>query len=677
MTRCLIAIAIITTVCLFPGAAANDPDHATLQETFEQSLPALDSGNLDGFLDAVRNPALSFLSCGPTAGKQGREACAPDQRHFFNTASEAKFETQNEPESGTLSGATRATNGQPMEGVAVSARAAGATKTTTVFSDEEGDYFFPPLQRGQYRVWAQAVGFETAWDDVALNGRQGQVTFALNTIADPAPQLSGSEWLAALPEATKHQRRMKEIFRVNCTLCHSPNLPLQSRFDEQGWLAVIDSMLRLNRNTLGVRNAYSTTAFHREELAKYLASVRGPDSPPLAFKFHPRPMGDAARVVITEWDIPTANEPDGLAWFNGSDWSEGVATGGDRGNPIHTVEIDNDGNAWLTAHGRAATWGTLVRLNPQTDQVTGFKLLQPDGSIQGTHSLATDKEGIIWFAATGSLGRLDPRTEEFQIFVPPSNMGAGRGVMTILDVDAHGKVWASTGYGAIRFDPDTTKWRYFQNVTVGDGFNYAPAGDAEGNGWWTQHNMDRVGKGEPGSGKSFEVVMRPPWLAEQEDLTTPADREFYESMGALSWGGINFVPGAQAPRRMGADKNGDSVWVANFFGNNLARIDIDTLETKYYAAPVKGHPYDVAIDKHHNAWTNLMADDRVAKLNPETGRWTLYLLPSHGCQPRDIAVDDVRGEVWVPCRQATRIARLQFRTAQQVEALKERAGTTQ
>src|SRR5688572_23723555 len=47
----------------------------------------------------------------------------------------------------------------PMEGVAVSARADGHTWTTTVFTDARGEYVFPAVEAGRYRVRAQAVGF--------------------------------------------------------------------------------------------------------------------------------------------------------------------------------------------------------------------------------------------------------------------------------------------------------------------------------------------------------------------------------------------------------------------------------------------------------------------------------------------------------------------------------------
>ena len=47
----------------------------------------------------------------------------------------------------------------------------GKTITTSVFTDEEGRYYFPPLAKGHYHVWAQAVGFEAGLaqvDDVKL-----------------------------------------------------------------------------------------------------------------------------------------------------------------------------------------------------------------------------------------------------------------------------------------------------------------------------------------------------------------------------------------------------------------------------------------------------------------------------------------------------------------------------
>ncbi len=71
-----------------------------------------------------------------------------------------------------LSGSIKSAAGEKMGGVTVSAKAEGSTITTTVFTDEAGDYYFPPLEAGKYRVWAQALSFETAKSEVDLAAKQ-------------------------------------------------------------------------------------------------------------------------------------------------------------------------------------------------------------------------------------------------------------------------------------------------------------------------------------------------------------------------------------------------------------------------------------------------------------------------------------------------------------------------
>src|SRR5687767_10391851 len=65
---------------------------------------------------------------------------------------------------------TSATN-QAMEGVIVSARRIGSTFTTSVYSDSTGEYYFPKLQQGKYKIWAQAVGFDAPiFEDATVGG---------------------------------------------------------------------------------------------------------------------------------------------------------------------------------------------------------------------------------------------------------------------------------------------------------------------------------------------------------------------------------------------------------------------------------------------------------------------------------------------------------------------------
>src|SRR6266508_324319 len=82
-----------------------------------------------------------------------------------------------------LAGTIKSSSGEKMGGVTVSAKAAGGTITTTVFTDDVGNYYFPPMPAGKYRVWAQALAFETAKSDVDLDQTKHQ-DFTLAPIKD-------------------------------------------------------------------------------------------------------------------------------------------------------------------------------------------------------------------------------------------------------------------------------------------------------------------------------------------------------------------------------------------------------------------------------------------------------------------------------------------------------------
>lgn len=579
-----------------------------------------------------------------------------------------------------LWGTVRSATGGPLEGVAVSARQEGKTVTITVYTDEHGEYYFPPLEppfeSGKYRVWAQAVGFETSRGELAVGSGPAAQNFTLKTLKDFSLQLSGSEWLDALPADSADDRRMKEIFRVNCTECHQAGLVLQNRFDEQGWVAMMNWMEKATYHGWGgpQTRVSPTIQYHKQELARYLARIRGPEPSLLRFKLHPRPTGDAARVVITEYDIPTGWGKKEMAIQDGNEWSQGIVSGMRGTGGTHDIVIDNNGNAWLT-DSVANMERTLVKVETKTGKVTTFKLAGPDGkSARIAHGITKDPKGNLWFDTQGSLGTLDPTTETFELYTPPSPVRVGGQI----DAAPNGKIWMPARHGGLMFDPETKKFKFFQDQIVGDGDSYGATADANGNGWWTQFKQDLVGHADLKTNQSYEVPMRPPnYDRQREELLTPADREFYNNIGATKWAGSFAVPGIQAPRRLGADKNGDTVWVANWWGMNLAKIDIKTRKATYYQLPISANPYNAVVDKNHMVWTNLMSDDAVAKLDPKTEQWTIYKLPSIGTTLRHITVDDARGDVWLPYREASRAARLQFRTQADLKTLKEATAGTQ
>src|SRR6202790_3520537 len=97
-----------------------------------------------------------------------------------------------------LTGSITSASGQKLEGVQISAKKEGSTITTSVYTDQNGDYFFPAMADGKYRVWAQTLGFETSKGEVDLTATKHQ-DFRLAAITDPEQKIKQmpSEMLAA------------------------------------------------------------------------------------------------------------------------------------------------------------------------------------------------------------------------------------------------------------------------------------------------------------------------------------------------------------------------------------------------------------------------------------------------------------------------------------------------
>src|SRR5437588_2190669 len=244
--------------------------------------------------------------------------------------------------------------GEKMGGVTVSAKAQGYTITTSVYTDEAGNYSFPPLPEGQYQVWAQALTFHTAKGslDLTKTAQQNFVLAPMTNQEDWIRQLPGDEFLAALPGDTPDDFRMKTQVRKNCTGCHAASYPLQHRFDAEGWSKVLDLMKMVN--VLGVYprpdgKPTGNIEFHQKELANYLARARGPGESSMKFKLGPRPSGEAARAVFGEYDFPKEDGAD-TSSNDGSDWSLGTPSELNGMVGVHDAQADFDGNPWITYH---------------------------------------------------------------------------------------------------------------------------------------------------------------------------------------------------------------------------------------------------------------------------------------------------------------------------------------
>ena len=580
-----------------------------------------------------------------------------------------------------LSGTIKSASGQKMGGVTVSAKAEGQTITTTIFTDDTGEYYFPGLTPGRYRVWAQADGFGTGRGEVDLISMRRQ-DFVLQPLQDFAQQLTGDQLLASLPDDTPSDRRIKRVFRNNCTGCHQPNYVLEHRFDEAGWTAVIDLMKHVNVYGiyLGEKHtAQPTIEYHEKELAAYLARVRGPGPTAMKFRLRARPSGDPARVVISEYDVPV--DPEGnfstkYVSTDGSDWSLGTPSATNGGVGVHDAQEDFNGNLWFT-NPTPSPDITISRIDAKTGEVRRFKVEGVHGLAAGSHGMTRNREGHLWFnvgpateGGPGRLGTVDPTTEKIDVYTPPKGMNGTAGT---LDIDGKNKVWVTTNMGVLRFDPETHEFTEFKSPVFrnseGIGTTYGLAADRQGNAWWAEMSIDRVAGSDIRTGQAFDIKLPP--VPGQKELLTPDELKLYEMTGS-EWN--DAVPWTQGPRRLGADKNGDFIWVCNWWGGTLAKIDIRTRKATIVPLPRPDdqQPYHAVVDKDHNVWINLMNADEVMKFDPKTSQWTEYPLPTLGAETRYVSMLERNGsmQLILPYSRARKVAVMSFRTKEELQSLK-------
>jgi virginiamycin B lyase len=579
-----------------------------------------------------------------------------------------------------LSGAVTSAAGEKMGGVTVSAKADGATITTTVFTDADGHYYFPPLAAGKYRVWAQALSFATAKGelDLATNATQD---FSLKPMDDYFRQLPGDLVIAALPEANEQDKKMKRIVRSVCTGCHTPSYILQHRFDEQGWTAILDLMKHVN--VYGIyqgadHKATGVIDYNEKELAAYLAKARGPESD-VHIRLRERPNGEAARVVFREYDVPIdpdAHETPDMIGNDGSDWSLGTPSTLIPGYGVHDAWLDLTGNIWFTCNV-PNHYVTVARIDAKTGAFKPLKVDAANGFAAPTHGLTRDPNGILWFninPGKGGLGRLDPKTEKIEVFIPPQGMSPTGGATTV-DFDGKGFIWSSSPSGALRFDPKEEKFIEFKSKTYktenGTGVTYGLAADRDGHGWWAEMTLDIIGHGDPATGMASEIKLPP--LKTELDRASDEDRAFYALYAPPDFNSP--FPWSQGPRRMGADKNGDVLWVGDSWGGNLARIDTTTSEVSFVPLPGMQQPYHAVVDSQHRVWTNAWMTDQVLRYDPASKTWATFDLPTRGSEVRYVSLleQDGKTQVVLPYFRARKVAVMSFRSEDDMATLKAQA----
>jgi streptogramin lyase len=450
-----------------------------------------------------------------------------------------------------LRGTVKSLEGKPLEGVTVSIRGEGKTFVTTVFTNQQGVFVFPPVEKGlKYSLWAQAQGFQAA--RLSVDAGSGEVQpvagLQLEPLKNFEKQLTGVEWMNSFPENTPAEKREKKIYANNCSGCHANQFTLQNRFDADSWNKIV-SVMSLSSNGTPVRpNAAGTPTInaYKDEIVRFLTKVRGPGPANYELKPLPRPTGEAAQVVITEFDLPRPEAPPESYANDGSDWTKGTPSRW-QGRAAHDAAIGPDGSIFLS--DETTLDASIFKLDPQTGKVTSYKFPARNGGVASTHGIAADPDGNIWTnnQSNDNLLMFDPKTERFTEFLRPATMPGARNTVAVDHKIHKGIIWSATFQdgavkldpntgksifqnGALRLDPKTGRYSFYPLIAGKD--TYGVTVDREGNGWFSSPASDRVDVANADTGKTSEIVFEPAGPETGMEITA-VDRENYSKLNSL------------------------------------------------------------------------------------------------------------------------------------------------
>jgi streptogramin lyase len=510
----------------------------------------------------------------------------------------------------TLSGKVSSTEEGLMEGVLVSAKKEGSTVTTTVVSNDKGEFSFPAgkLEAGKYNITIRAIGYNLVGPksiDVAAAGASAEVKLA--KVRNIAPQLSNAEWMLSVPG----NDQFKLSFMIDCQGCHTLQRVFTALHDADEWKQVFTRMGRYAPESTpahpqlivqgGARSERPRVAANMaQQAAEYLEKVSqaNPDRMEYDFKTLPRPKGKATKVVITEWDLPRK-----------------------EAQP-HDVIVDADGHAWHSDFGAQI----VGELDPKTGKVVdhAIPLLRPE-QPKGSLDIEFDPAGNLWVGLSyqGGAVKIDRKTKQVTAF--PLNkewldLTTQTNMVTPTNMNVDNKVWMTdtATRNLYRLDTTTGKWENLGVSKVADRqiSGYGLPTDKDNNVYMLEFGGNSIGMK---NAKTGEVKI---W-------TTPNQRT--------------------RPRRGRLDDQG-RLWFAEYAGNAIGVFDPATERMKEYKLPTAwGNPYDVVPSKGAaEVWTGSMSNDRVSRLNTKTEEFTEYLLP-RTTNIRRVFVDETSGRpvLWI------------------------------
>jgi streptogramin lyase len=498
-----------------------------------------------------------------------------------------------------LSGRVTSAAEGPMEGVLVSAKRDGSTKTVTVVTHADGRYSFPRerLEPGRYALTIRAVRYVLAERDAAVeiaSGASVERDLALRdaNALELAYQLTDPEWFGSYP---LEDRTKWELLR-DCSRCHSQRRPATSTYDaeELAWVMMRmvysagSSPMRYQLPAGGTphwgRFEGGAPSAQQRRQAEAVASINLHKGMwQYEIKTMPRPKGKETEVIYTTWDLPATSRPhdtriaaDGSIWFNHF-----------NDNMIGRLDL---------ATGAVKEWRWPYRAKEGSFAPTGARTL-----------MGPDARGrwYIGNQAQGGVVVFDPATEQFEFHEPP---GGGE-MVDVAHSRVDNKAWRAeaapiAGGGVHQIDLTTWQATTVKGTPEKPLYAYDVASDSKNNVYGGARGMPYIWRvdAQTHEVKYFDIPAEP---RGQGSFGSGMRRGIVDSQDRLWWGGFD----------------------GGFIGLLDTRKPAGREMTLYPVPYPFFFPYDAHFDERGYTWTGGIYSDRVARFNVETGEWSFYLLP--------------------------------------------------
>ncbi len=308
------------------------------------------------------------------------------------------------------------------------------------------------------------------------------------------------------------------------------------------------------------------------------------------------------------------------------------------------IRIDpfNDDIVWFTQpkiHG-------IAKFNSITKSMTEFNTkgsFRPDGLI-------IDSNGILWFGeqGTGSIGKFDPITEEFEhFFVPYENANPA-----IPTIDNEGLVWVSDHLNnrIIRFNPKTKKYLIIHTPTPNSWVVDLKA-DNKNRIWYTCYQSNRIGVisrdrktiteyvlPSPNSGPAFLVIDTEQniwftcWKTNKIGKFNTQSEIFTE---------YTFRDESRpGPSAIAIDSD-DIIYFSTKYLNSIVKFNPN--EDNYFYSftiptPNSGQKDGITVDKNYNIWFTEFDENKIARMKIYDK--SNYIMP--GNTPRNMTIQSVK-----------------------------------